>query len=53
MNNYILLPVVGVGMLLIAALISNIIKFEGGANPKDAGKRKVVFWLFFLPIIYP
>lgn len=48
MNNYILLPVVGIGMLLIAALISNIIKFEGGANPKDAGKRKVVFWLFFL-----
>ena len=34
MNNYILLPVVGVGMLLIAALISNMIKFEGGANPK-------------------
>ena len=48
MNNYILLPIVGVGMLLIAALISNMIKFEGGANPKDAGKRKVVFWLFFL-----
>ena len=48
MNNYILLPVVGVGMLLIAALISNIIKYEGGANPKDPRKRKVVFWLFFV-----
>jgi len=48
MNNYILLPVVGVGMLLIAALISNMIKFEAGANPKDPKKRKGIFWLLFL-----
>jgi len=47
MNNYILLPIIGIAMLLIAALISNIIKYEGGANPKDPKKRKVVFWLFF------
>ena len=40
MNNYRLLPMVGVGILLMAALISNMIKFEGGANPKDAGKEK-------------
>ncbi len=31
--------------LLIAALISNAIKFEGGANPKDPGKRKMWFWI--------
>ena len=31
--------------LLIAALISNSIKFEGGANPKDPGKRKMWFWV--------
>ena len=40
-------------MLLLAALISNIIKYEGGSKPKDPGKRKLVFWLFFAlnPII--
>lgn len=48
MNNYILLPIIGIAMLLLAALISNIIKFEGGASPKDPGKRRFVFWLFFL-----
>lgn len=48
MNNYILLPLVGIVMLLIAALISNLIKFEGGANPKDPKKRKGIFWLLFL-----
>ena len=31
--------------LLIAALVSNAIKFEGGANPKDPGKRKMWFWI--------
>jgi cytochrome bd-type quinol oxidase subunit 2 len=31
--------------LLIAALISNGIKFEGGASPKDPGKRKMWFWV--------
>lgn len=35
-------------MLLLAILISNAIKFEGGSKPKDSGKRKLVFWLFFL-----
>ena len=32
--------------LLIAAIISNSIKFEGGANPKDPGKRKMWFWVW-------
>lgn len=31
--------------LLIAALISNAIKYEGGANPKDPAKRKMWFWI--------
>lgn len=31
--------------LLIAAIISNSISFEGGANPKDPGKRKLWFWI--------
>jgi sulfoxide reductase heme-binding subunit YedZ len=30
--------------LLIAALISNAIKYQGGSNPLDPRKRKVWFW---------
>jgi len=40
-------------MILIAALISNAIKFEGGKNPKDPGKRRIYFWVFAIlnPVI--
>lgn len=48
MNNYILLPIIGIVMLLLAILISNAIKFQGGSNPKDPMKRKVAFWLLFV-----
>ena len=30
--------------LLLAALISKMIAYEGGTNPKDPGKRKMWFW---------
>jgi sulfoxide reductase heme-binding subunit YedZ len=48
MNAYIISIVVAVIVLLIAALISNAIKFEGGAHPKDPGKRKMVFWIIMI-----
>lgn len=32
--------------LLLSAVVSNIIKYEGGSNPKDPGKRKMWFWVF-------
>ena len=32
--------------ILIAAVISNMIAYEGGTNPKDPGKRKMWFWVF-------
>jgi sulfoxide reductase heme-binding subunit YedZ len=48
MNNYILLPIIGVAMLLIAAGISNLIKYQGGSNPKDPAKRRLTFWILFL-----
>ena len=44
MNAYVI-PIIAAGlMLLIAAVISNSIAFEGGVN-KDPGKRKIVFWI--------
>ena len=48
MNAYIISIVVAVAILLIAALISNSIKYEGGAHPKDPGKRKLTFWVLMI-----
>ena len=42
---YIISVVAALLFILIAALISNAIKFEGGARPKDPGKRKMWFWI--------
>ena len=45
MQTYIFGAVVGLIMLAIAAFVANRIKFEGGQNPKDPGKRRMWFWL--------
>lgn len=37
--------------LLLAAIISNAIKFEGGSNPRDPQSRKTWFWI--LAILNP
>lgn len=37
--------------IAITMLISNLIKFEGGTNPKDPGKRRMWFWV--LAILAP
>jgi len=54
MSTYILSIIFAALVLLIAALISTAIKFEGGANPKDPGKRKMWFWIFAIlnPLIF-
>ena len=54
MTTYFLSIIFAAVVLLLAALISNAIKFEGGANPKDSGKRKMWFWIFAVlnPIIF-
>ncbi len=54
MTTYILSIIFAAVVLLLAALISNAIKFEGGANPKDKSKRKMWFWIFAVlnPIIF-
>lgn len=41
-------------MILLAAIISNIIKYEGGSNPQDPRKRKICFWVIAIinPVVY-
>lgn len=34
--------------LFIAAIIANLIKFEGGSNPRDPRIRKLYFWVLCL-----
>lgn len=44
-SAYIISVVIALFFLLISAIISNLIQFEGGSNPKDKGKRKTWFWV--------
>jgi sulfoxide reductase heme-binding subunit YedZ len=43
---YVITIVCALVSLLIAAIISNLIAYEGGANPKDPGKRRMWFWIW-------
>jgi len=54
MSSYITSIIAAGLFILIAALISNAIKFEGGANPKDPGKRKMWFWIMAIlnPVLF-
>lgn len=54
MTTYIIAAIFAGAMILGAALISNIIQFEGGSNPKDPGKRKMWFWIMAVlnPILF-
>ncbi len=45
MQTYIFGAVVGLVMLAIAAVVANRIKFQGGQNPKDPGRRRLWFWM--------
>jgi len=54
MNSYIT-SIISAGLfILIAAIISNAIKFEGGSNPKDPAKRKMWFWIMAIlnPVLF-
>jgi sulfoxide reductase heme-binding subunit YedZ len=48
MNIYVISIVIAVLVILIAALVSNSIKFEGGSNPSDPRKRKMWFWVLMI-----
>jgi methionine sulfoxide reductase heme-binding subunit len=54
MSTYILSIIFAAVILLIVAVISNLIKYEGGANPKDSRKRKIWFWIFAVlnPVLF-
>jgi len=45
MEAYIISLGTAIIFLLIAALIANTIKYEGGSNPTDPKRRKTWFWL--------
>jgi len=44
-SAYVIAVVIALFLLLVAAIISNLIQFEGGSNPKDTGKRKMWYWV--------
>lgn len=44
-NMFITAIVCALAFLLLAILISSLIKFEPGSNPKDPMKRRVWFWI--------
>lgn len=46
MSTYISAVIAASIAILLAAAISSAIKFEGGSNPKDPMKRRIVFWVF-------
>ena len=44
-NAYVLAAVVTVIFMLLAVVISSVIKFELSQNPQDKKKRRVWFWI--------
>ena len=51
MESYILGVIVGVAFLLLAVLSATLIKFEGGARPKDPMNRKLWFWFLLFAAV--
>lgn len=44
-NMFVAAIVCALGFLLLAILISSLIKYEPGSNPKDPKKRRMWFWV--------
>ena len=51
-SAYVIAVIISLVVLLLAAVIANGIKFEGGSRPRDPQKRKIWFWVlaFFNPV---
>lgn len=45
-SAYVIGAAVLIAALLLAVIVSNCIKYEPGANPQDAKKRRLWFWIF-------
>lgn len=44
-NTFVIAVVCALFFLLLAILISSLIKYEPGSNPKDPKKRRIWFWI--------
>jgi hypothetical protein len=51
-QTYIIAFIFVLAFVLLAVIISNLIKFEGGTTPKDPAKRRLWFWILagLLPV---
>jgi heme/copper-type cytochrome/quinol oxidase subunit 2 len=51
-QTYIIAFIFVLAFVLLAVIISNLIKFEGGTTPKDPVKRRMWFWILagLLPV---
>jgi hypothetical protein len=51
-QTYIIAFIFVLAFVLLAVIISNLIKFEGGTTPKDPAKRRKCFWILagLLPV---
>ena len=47
-QTYLLAGIVAAAFVGVAALVANVIKFEGGAHPRDSAKRRMYFWSLLL-----
>jgi amino acid transporter len=45
MTAYIMAMAISIAFLLISVVVANLIKYEGGSNPKDKQKRRIWFWI--------
>jgi sulfoxide reductase heme-binding subunit YedZ len=44
-SAYIIAALIALSMLLIAVIVANAIRFQGGSRPRDPKKRKTWFWI--------
>ena len=47
-RTYVLCALIGVAFLLLAVVIAQLIKYEGGSRPRDPKQRRVAFWGLFV-----
>ena len=43
-TTYILCALIGVAFVIAAAVLSQLVKFEGGSRPRDSKTRRMILW---------